>query len=271
MKKCLPAALIILSVLTAGCFSSSDVELVKNGSFSGYPNTTIGKILDSSFEKAKWSSSQTTIGETIVRFDGRISDKLHEKMDAKLYQFLLRLAHGGILNPESIKEKLWQRSMVLGRLPQMLSDINGMDLYGSIKEKYSRIDDCQKLSAATPDTVWRPNGIENTKRELEKIRELYARTGSPYDKEELDKQERFWAKIEVTFTPEWNAKAEECVKKFDSVIKDAINTHYWKTGTQVFLEWKILNDKSGFSLSKFGGDGLPRLTFSDFLKEITSD
>ena len=36
MKKCLPAMLVALSVLTAGCFSNSDVELVKNGSFPGY-------------------------------------------------------------------------------------------------------------------------------------------------------------------------------------------------------------------------------------------
>ena len=51
MKKCLSAALVALLVLTAGCFNNSDVELVKNGSFTGYPTTTVGKILDSNFEK----------------------------------------------------------------------------------------------------------------------------------------------------------------------------------------------------------------------------
>lgn len=79
MKKCIPAVLVALSVLTASCFSSSDVELVKNGNSPGYPTTTIRKMLDSTFEKTKWSSSQTAIGETIVRFDGFISDKLHKK------------------------------------------------------------------------------------------------------------------------------------------------------------------------------------------------
>lgn len=271
MKKCLLAALIALSILTAGCFSSSDVELVKNGSFSGYPSTTIGKILDSSFEKAKWSSSQTAIGETIVRFDGRISEKLHEKMKVKLYQMLLMTVHGGVLSPEDVKEKLTQLSVAFGELPRMLSGINGVDTSHRIKAEFSRIDDCKKVSADMPVTAWQPIARGNIKRDLEKLRERYARTQSPYDKDELDKEEKYWDKIEVTFTPEWNAKAEECVKRFDAAIKEAISAYYWKAGTQVFLEWKILNDKSGFTLSQFGGEGLPRITLNDFLKEITSN
>lgn len=274
MKKCLPAALVTLLVLTAGCFSNSDVELVKNGSFTGYPSTTVGKILDSNFEKIKWSSSQTAIGETVVRFEGRISPKLHEKMDVALYQFLLMLVNHGVLAPDNIREKLKQMTTAFHRLPQTLSEANriGIDAYQHVKtELLPRTADCQKVAAATPDAAWRPNGIENTKRELERLRKNYASTGSPYDKEPLDKQERLLAVIEATFTPEWNATAEECVKKFDSVIKDAISANYWKAGTQVFIEWKISNNKKSFALSQFGGDGLPNLTFNDFLKAITSD
>lgn len=274
MKKCLPAALVALLVLTAGCFSNSDVELVKNGSFAGYPSTTVGKILDSNFEKIKWSSSQTAIGETVVRFEGRISPKLHEKMDVALYQFLLMLVNHGVLAPDNTKEKLKQMTTAFHRLPQTLSEANGggIDAYQHVKtESLPRTADCQKLTAATPNAAWGPDAIKNTKREMERLRRNYASTGSPYDKEPLDKQERLLAAIEATFTPEWDAKAEECIKIFESIVRDSIKTYFWTPGSQVFIEWKVNNNKKSFALSQFGGDGLPQLTFKDFLKEITSD
>ena len=228
MKKCLPAALVALLVLTAGCFSNSDVELVKNGSFAGYPSTTVGKILDSNFEKIKWSSSQTAIGETVVRFDGRISPNLHAKMDVALSQLLLMMVNHGILAPDTTKEKLTQMLAAFHRLPQTLGEANRVDF-----EKYQHIKtgllpraiDCQKLSAATG----------------------------------------------VNVSPEWNAQAEECIKIFESVVRDSIKAYFWTPGSQVFIEWKISNNKKSFALSQFGGDGLPNLTFNDFLKAITSD
>ncbi len=227
MKKCLPAALVALLVLTAGCFSNSDVELVKNGSFTGYPTTTVGKILDSNFEKIKWSSSQTAIGETIVRFDGRISPKLHEKMDVALYQFSLMIVNHGRLTPDNAKEKLTQMSAAFQRLPQTLSEANmiSIDAYDHIKPRLMpRAIKCHDLSTSG-----------------------------------------------VNFSPEWNAQAEECIKMFDSVIRDSIKTYFWTQGSQIFIEWKISNNKKSFALSQFGGDGLPNLTFNDFLKAITSD
>ena len=75
----------------------------------------------------------------------------------------------------------------------------------------------------------------------------------------------------VNVSPEWNAQAEECIKTFESVVRDSIKTYFWTQGSQVFIEWKISNNKKSFALSQFGGDGLPNLTFNDFLKALISN
>lgn len=92
------------------------------------------------------------------------------------------LVNNGVLAPENIKEKLAQTYAAVDRLPQTLSDVNGIDLYGSIKEELPRMDDCQKLSSAMPSAAWMPGATESFKRTLEHFRERYARTRSPMTK-----------------------------------------------------------------------------------------
>ena len=60
-------------LICAGCaFTSSDVAVVRNGSLSDYPSTTVGKAFEGTFQNAKWTSFETAKGRTVVQFDGTI-------------------------------------------------------------------------------------------------------------------------------------------------------------------------------------------------------
>lgn len=83
----LPITLFVLLFVT-GC-SDSSIDLVKNGNFPGYPNVSIGKILDGSFSGTKWSSQETSKGEVRVMFEGAITPKIH----AAFKDQALRLIH----------------------------------------------------------------------------------------------------------------------------------------------------------------------------------
>lgn len=48
--------------LLQGC-NDNTIELVKNGNFPGYPNATIGQILDASFDSTEWTTEETAKGE----------------------------------------------------------------------------------------------------------------------------------------------------------------------------------------------------------------
>ncbi len=68
---------LILSVTLYAC-SGDPVSTVKNGVMNGYEGTSIGKAFEASFDEPKWETIKTKKGQTIVRFTGKISKKLHE-------------------------------------------------------------------------------------------------------------------------------------------------------------------------------------------------
>lgn len=94
---------LILTVCVAllgalqGC-SDSSIDLVKSGNFSGYPNATIGKILDGSFASAKWSSQETSKGEVRVLFEGAITPKMHDALKEQALRFIQADATKGWVN-----------------------------------------------------------------------------------------------------------------------------------------------------------------------------
>jgi len=73
----------LLTVLTligglslSGC-GNSDVSLVKEGTMPGYDSTTIGKVLDATFDDTSWKASESKKGVKTVTFTGKISKDLH--------------------------------------------------------------------------------------------------------------------------------------------------------------------------------------------------
>lgn len=58
-----------------GC---SDASIVKNGHTENFPNTTIGKAFEASFDDPKWQVIETKKGQKIVQFSGKISQSLHD-------------------------------------------------------------------------------------------------------------------------------------------------------------------------------------------------
>jgi uncharacterized protein (TIGR02145 family) len=67
-KKIKIAFSIFFFALLCGC--NSEIDLVKNGTLSGYEQTTIGKAFESSFGDVKWKYFETSKGVKIVEFNG---------------------------------------------------------------------------------------------------------------------------------------------------------------------------------------------------------
>lgn len=63
--------LLIMTALIAGCGNDKYVDIVRNGSFYGYPNIKIGKAFDQFFEDSKWKSFTTDDDERVVEFTGK--------------------------------------------------------------------------------------------------------------------------------------------------------------------------------------------------------
>ncbi len=73
---------VVLSVVFSlvGSFSgfgNSDVSIVKNSTMNGYPNTTVGKAFEASFDNTTWEAFESKKGERVVQFTGKISRDLH--------------------------------------------------------------------------------------------------------------------------------------------------------------------------------------------------
>lgn len=77
-------ALVIMALMTspadAGFFSSSNEDIVKEGSMDLLPNVTIEKIMGSRFSDGTWSEFQTDLGENVVQFEGKVTQKLRQRM-----------------------------------------------------------------------------------------------------------------------------------------------------------------------------------------------
>lgn len=68
--------LLTLTILfMASCFDSSEnIDIVKNGSFSKYPNVTIGEVVDTVFDKVKWEAIIGEDGNEYVNMRGYLLD-----------------------------------------------------------------------------------------------------------------------------------------------------------------------------------------------------
>lgn len=120
--------LTILSVCFAillslqGC-GDSNIDLVKNGNFSGYPNATIGKILDGSFSGTKWSSQETSKGEIRVMFEGAITPKMHNAFKEQALRFIHADATKGWVNGVSSNyDKYILHARTAGGLSTVIGD-----------------------------------------------------------------------------------------------------------------------------------------------------
>jgi len=63
--------LLSVNVILAGC--NSELDLVKDGTFNAYPNTTIGKAFEATFDEPKWEVGESKKGTKYVDFTGKVS------------------------------------------------------------------------------------------------------------------------------------------------------------------------------------------------------
>ena len=78
MKKRTFLALLFCFLLPlTGCGGDERIDLVKNGYFSGYQRTTIGKAFDASFDSPKWAMETSPKGSEYVVFTGKIKADMH--------------------------------------------------------------------------------------------------------------------------------------------------------------------------------------------------
>lgn len=66
------ALLILVTALIAGCGHDKYVKVVREGSFSSYPNVKIGDAFDQFFADEEWKSFESDKGQRIVDFKGRL-------------------------------------------------------------------------------------------------------------------------------------------------------------------------------------------------------
>ena len=141
----------IASLVLAFCFllpltgcSDSSIDLVKNGNFPGYPNATIGKILDGSFSGTKWSSQETAKGEVHVLFEGTITRKMHTALKDKALRFIHADVSKGVNNIDPM--------ILQARTAGVLSMIIGEDKIGRNFMGDYRQDCLRQLNALQEDT-----------------------------------------------------------------------------------------------------------------------
>lgn len=117
----LPITLFVLLFVT-GCADSS-IDLVKSGNFPGYPNASIGKILDGSFSGTKWSSQETSKGEVRVMFEGAITPKMHNALKEQALRFMhADAAKGWVNGVTSNYDKYLLHARTAGVLPVVIGD-----------------------------------------------------------------------------------------------------------------------------------------------------
>lgn len=76
MSRIVPVCLALM--LLFGC-SSGEIDVVRDGTMLGYPNTTLGKALEASFSGTSWDARTTSKGVATVIFSGKITKQLHEQ------------------------------------------------------------------------------------------------------------------------------------------------------------------------------------------------
>ncbi|TXJ30349.1 hypothetical protein EPJ69_09765 [Brachyspira aalborgi] len=79
--------LLTLTILfMASCFDSSEnIDIVKNGSFYSYPDITVGKMVNTIFEKVNWEEIIADDGNSYVNMYGYTEDD-----DEVLIQFRIK-------------------------------------------------------------------------------------------------------------------------------------------------------------------------------------
>ena len=241
-----------------GC-SGSEIDLVKQASFRGYETTTIGKMLDGTFEKTKWSSQQNAKGETLVLFEGKIPKRMHDTLKDGVLQFMAADAR--------TSDSFAIATYTAGHIPTVL----GRDRTG---DRFAEplLSECQQKYRGNVSNF----PPERVKSEIANYKELLAKEAASgfynysetYLREELAKWEAEWAIIQGMQSPAWEAGKRECTDKLMQVANRALDELFWVEGDTVFFEWKIHSNGKDFELSRFGGQSMPQLNINMALKII---
>ena len=256
MKKRTFLALLFCFLLPLSGCGDSNIDLVKNASFRGYETTTIGKMLDSTFEKTKWSSQQNPKGEILVLFEGKIPQKMHDSLKGQLLQ---RLAAESRAN-----DKFFIATFTTDYIPTVLGrdrtgDKFAQPLLGECVQKYTNV----------------PLLPQNVKPELDQARASLAKARSWADGEmlrtyeiDVEELEQKWAIVQEMQSPAWETGKKKCADQLMKITHSALDDLYWMAGDTVFFEWKIHSDGKLFELSRFGGQSMPSISLNRILEII---
>ena len=166
-------ACLVFAIILQGC-SDSSIDLVKNGNFLGYPNATIGKILDGSFSSTKWSSQETSKGEIRVLFEGTITRKMHNT----LKEAALRFVHADVSKGINNIDPFTLHARTAGVLPMIIGeDKTGRSFMGDYRQDCLR--QLNSLQENTPPWTSLQNECAETLRKAidEAFDELYWKEG----------------------------------------------------------------------------------------------
>lgn len=263
MRRIILAAITVIFFIPANCFSN-DIDLIKNASFSGYKATTIGKMLEYSFSNCIWSVSKTPIGETVVRFEGLIPQKLHNERKAKLREVLTQRSKS-IENPAAIS--LYEGNAILNGVAQRIEIISNKKItqFDFVQQKSKALGDCEKIA----NSEILISGYEATKKYVADFnsRPDYLQS----DRAIAVKAEKDLNEFESMTQEAWDAKVMECTGKFNTSFNKVIDALYWTVDSKVIIEWKVFENRTGFTLHRFGGEGLPSFSFGAFLKSLAGE
>ena len=249
IKRSLAVLFLLSTVFLSGCGEDSSIALVKNSSFHGYESTTIGKLLDNTFSKTKWTVSENSKGEVIVLFNGQISQSMHDSLKQKILNAGFDYQHP---NANEV-------NVIINVVDQVFS--------GAIGGGHERVNELVKECRQYYSLLDSMNTYSAQKKSYEKDLERYRREGSYA----ISNAEGIIADLEKKITylrGELPANDPQCLQNIRAESEKAIDELYWVAGDTVFFEWKIHSNRKTFTISRFGGKSIGRRNLDSALEII---
>ena len=230
--------LVFLGIIMLGLVGCSDsnVDLVKDGRFSGYPNTTIGKVLDANFDSGKWTTETSNVGTKYVIFTGKINRRLHEiGLSAQKTDILYMMSGSfGVADGRNALHKYFPSELrhYIWKFPET-------------------------ITAGDNDPDWQ---------------EILTKITGDFDKEwNASSEERKTMSYEASLRLDNQLKVKYS-SYFEEEIMKLFDKYVWPVGGKFYFKWAISADGKNFEIKEFGGTGIiPGRQLSIILKYLYSE
>ncbi len=246
-----------LLVAAAGC-SDSNVKVVKNGTFNGQQDITIGAVMKERFDGGKWSSSKEG-GRIIVTFKGKISKdthdlamaicKAHHWFDAEALasDYVLKRNYPDLYL--EYQQKL--KKMGYAQAKQKLEKLG--------KEADQLLDHNINYDKSTPEKIRKniENGKVKIKEFEDKLKQASSKSSKSFCNRELKDWKRFleenkkYLPVAIKYHPLYK-QIDELRDKLNemgpTVMEEIIQKHFWVVGSETTFKWIVYPDKETFEL-----------------------